>query len=362
MRSIKQDDAHTTEPGLIIREKDPENLEFPFSSLKGLITPSERFYVRSHFPVPKLDLATWRLSVEGAVEAPCELSYNDLVEMQDRTRPALLECAGNNRVFLESRASGVQWEQGAVGNAEWTGVPLAELLERAGLREGATEVVLEGADQGVPSEEPRPAGEIRYARSLPLDKALRDVLLAYRMNGETLPASHGFPLRAVVPGWYGMASVKWLSRILVTDRPFRGYFQTVDYAYWERQDGLPVRAPITETRVKAQIARPSMLEVVPRATDYRVFGAAWTGESEVVKVELSTDGGESFTEVALLGEALSHTWRLWEYVWRTPGEPGRTTLMVRATDARGHRQPQERDGDRGSYMINHVLPIDVQVH
>ena len=150
--------------------------------------------------------------------------------------PATLECAGNSRVFLVPKVKGTQWELGAVGNAEWTGVSLGELLRQAGVKSGAIEVILEGADSGAIAEPPRPAGKIHFARSIPLGKAMDDVLLAFRMNGQPLAPAHGFPLRAIVPGWYGMAAVKWLQRVVVTDRPFNGYYQTVDYAFWKKDD------------------------------------------------------------------------------------------------------------------------------
>jgi DMSO/TMAO reductase YedYZ molybdopterin-dependent catalytic subunit len=248
-----------------------------------------------------------------------------------------------------------------VSTAEWGGVSLASVLERAGVRPGAVEVILEGADSGELKNPPKPSGAIHFARSLPLEKARKDVLLAYRMNGDELPASHGQPLRAVVPGWYGMASIKWLTRIVVTDRPFQGHFQTVDYAYWDRRDGLPTRIPITEMQVKSEIARPEMHEIVPAGSRYRVFGAAWGGEHEIRRVELSADGGKTWSDAKLTGKPLRYAWQFWEHEWRTPSKPGRYTLMSRATDSRGQAQPLERQPDRENYMINHVLPIDVDV-
>jgi DMSO/TMAO reductase YedYZ molybdopterin-dependent catalytic subunit len=349
-------------PGLITREKHPQNLEFHFATLQSFITPTGHFYVRNHFPVPELDTRSWRLTVEGAVECPLSLSYDEVLRLPARTFVATIECAGNSRIFLSPKVRGVQWELGAVGTAEWTGAPLAAVLERAGVRAGAADVVLEGADAGEISEEPRPPGPVRFARSLPLEKARQpDVILAYRMNGEQLAPAHGFPLRAVVPGWYGMASIKWLTRIVVTAQPFQGFFQTVDYAYFERRDDLPVRAPVTEMQVKAAIARPAAQEVVPAGRPYRMRGAAWAGESDVARVEVSVDGGRTWEEARLLGEPVPYAWRLWEYEWQVPAHPGGRTVMARATDARGRRQPVERDRHFGSYMISHVLPVDIEV-
>src|SRR6266404_5853632 len=196
--------------GLIIRQKEPPNLETSFDQLDSFLTPTELFYIRSHFPTPKLDLASYQLRIDGAVGSPFSLSYQELRDMPPETRVAILECAGNNRVFLVPQVEGAQWELGAVGNAEWTGVPLVALLERAGMEEDACEIVLEGADRGVPKEGAIPPGQVSYARSLPRAKALqREVLIAYQMNGRDLSQDHGYPVRAIVPGHYAMASVKW---------------------------------------------------------------------------------------------------------------------------------------------------------
>ncbi len=349
--------------GLILREKEPENLEFPFSTLTSFITPNEQFFIRSHFAVPKLNPRSWRLTVEGLVDRPFEINYTDLLSLPSRSMMMTLECAGNSRIFLTPKVGGLQWGLGAVGNAEWTGVPLTAVLERAGVRPGAVEVVLEGADAGEIKKDPQSPGKIHFARSLPLEKALRsDVLLAYEMNGTQLPVAHGFPLRVVVPGWYAMASVKWLTRIVVTDRVFQGYFQTADYTYWDQREGLPIQLlPVAELEVKAQIARPALHEVVPARSVYRMHGAAWAGESEVTKVEVSTNAGRTWKAAELLSASSRYAWCLWEYRWYTPPRVGRHIVMARATDARGHVQPMHRDPHRGTYVISQVQPIEVNV-
>lgn len=349
--------------GLIMRERKPENLEFPLATLNSFITPNERFYIRNHFDVPQLKTNEWHLKIEGAFQQPFTLSYDELLKLPSHTLTATLECAGNSRVFLTPKVNGAQWESGAVGNAEWTGVRLADILARAAVKESATEIVLEGADRGEVKERPNPPGKISFARSLPIEKARDgDVLLAYKMNGEDLSATHGFPLRAIVPGWYGMASIKWLTRIVAIENNFNGYFQTSDYAYWEARDNLPFQLkPITESNVKAVIARPALHEVIPANTTYRVHGAAWAGDAEVTQVEISADGGETWTQARLLGNAIQYAWRLWEFDWQTPSRAGNFSLMSRATDARGRAQSKERDETRGTYMINHTLPVDVEV-
>ena len=346
---------------LIVREQEPLNLEMPFSSLNGFITPNESFYVRCHFPIPDISANDWRLKIEGKVGAPFELNYDELRKMESRTITATLECAGNNRIFLPQKVKGVQWGLGAVGNASWTGVPLAALLERARPKAGAIEVILDGADEGEVDKTPTPSGKISFCRSLPMEKAGADVLLAFEMNGEPLSATHGFPVRAIVPGWYAMASVKWLRRIIVTDKPFNGFYQSLDYTFWDRSGALPTLAPLTEQQVKAEIARPENGETVSANSSYRIHGAAWSGTREIARVELSFDAGKTWTDAKLLGDSVKNAWRLWEYDWRTPANAGRTTMMARATDSRGGTQAATRGGDRGSYMINHTLPIEVEI-
>jgi DMSO/TMAO reductase YedYZ molybdopterin-dependent catalytic subunit len=347
--------------GMIVREREPLNLEMPFGSLDGFLTPVDRFFVRSHFAIPQIDVNTWRLKIEGEVETPLELTYDEVREMDSRTVAVTMECAGNGRAFLTPAASGAQWERGAVSTAEWTGVLLTDVLRRAGLRNSGREVIFEGADRGEIKEPPDPAGEIHYARSLPLQKANEDVLLAYKMNGAELTPAHGAPLRLIVPGWYGMASVKWLTRIIVSAQPFHGYYQTIDYAYWERGRSAPTLVPITEMQVKAQIARPGFADAVRAGETYQVQGAAWTTEAEITKVEISINGGATWHDTHLLGETIPNAWRLWEYDWQVPIKPGKATLMVRATDSEGRTQPPERDQDRRSYIVNHLLPIEVEV-
>jgi DMSO/TMAO reductase YedYZ molybdopterin-dependent catalytic subunit len=358
MRNATQ--AHSK--GLIIRQKQPTNLEPPYLEVESYLTPRGLFYVRSHFPAPSLDLASYRLRIEGAVKNPLSVSYRELRDLPSETRVALLECAGNNRVFLVPQVPGAQWELGAVGNAEWTGVPLAVLLERAGLEEDACEIVLEGADRGVPAEPPTPPGQVSYARSLPRAKALqRDVLIAYQMNGRDLPLDHGYPVRAIVPGHYGMASVKWLTHVLAVRQPFQGYWQTSDYGYWDYLDGKPVRRPLGEIKVKSEIARPRVYETLAPNQVYMVCGAAWAGETDVTGVAVSTDGGRTWAEAEFLDPARRYGWRRWKFSWPTPKEPGRYTLMSRARAADGSSQPDQHDPNYGTYIITHPLPIEAFV-
>ncbi|MDB5323453.1 MAG: sulfite oxidase-like oxidoreductase [Phycisphaerales bacterium] len=283
--------------------------------------------------------------------------------MPSETHVATLECAGNSRVFLIPQVAGAQWELGAVGNAEWTGVPLSALLERAGLADDACEIVLEGADRGTPAEPPVPPGPISYARSLPRHKAVQpEVLIAYQMNGRDLPVDHGYPVRAVVPGHYGMASVKWLTHIHAVREPFGGYWQTSDYAYWGDLDGKPVRRALGEIKLKSEIARPRVYETLAPNQRYTVFGVAWAGETEVTGIAVSTDGGANWAEADFIDPAQPHAWRRWTFDWMTPKKPGRYILLARARDSSGYVQPDKHDPRHGSYVINHPLPIEVFVN
>jgi len=197
---------------------------------------------------------------------------------------------------------------------------------------------------------------------LPRDKAIqREVLIAYQMNGRDLPLDHGYPVRAVVPGHYGMASVKWLTHVHAVQEPFRGYWQTSDYGYWDYLDGKPVRRALGEMKLKSEIARPRVYETLAPNQVYTVFGAAWAGETEVTGIAVSADGGQTWAEAEFLDPALRHAWRRWMFDWLTPKKPGRYTLLARAKDANGNIQPDKHDQHYGSYVINHPLPIEVFV-
>jgi DMSO/TMAO reductase YedYZ molybdopterin-dependent catalytic subunit len=347
--------------GRIVRSEEPLNLEMPFETVESFITPTKSFYVRTHFPIPKIDRDAWWLHVECEVENPFAINYEELLKLESLTVPVTLECAGNNRDFLEPKVKGVQWGLGAVGTAEWTGVPLSVLLDRAVVRSNAREIILEGADHGMLADPKSPFGELTFSRSVPLEKAKRDVLIAYRMNGKDLPPEHGFPVRAIVPGWYAMASIKWLQRIIVSSEPFTGYYQTLDYAYWKRRGDIAELSPIAELQVKAEIAKPAQGQRVPANSSVHIHGAAWASDGEIVRVEVSADGGSNWKEAILLGESKPNAWRFWEFNWKTPTAPGKQTLVARATDSLGRTQPAHRDPDRGTYMINHLLPIVVEV-
>jgi DMSO/TMAO reductase YedYZ molybdopterin-dependent catalytic subunit len=345
---------------LIDRERDPVNLESPFEELAGLLTPNDLFYVRNHFAAPQIEAGEFELSIAGAVENPFAIGYEELRSMTSVTRTVTLECAGNGRLFLTPPVEGVQWGLGAIGTAEWIGVPLSALLRRAKVAEDAVEIVLEGADRGTPKEKSRRAGEIQYARSVERHRA-GEVLLAWAMNGADLTRDHGFPLRAIVPGYYGMASVKWLTNVTAVREPFAGYFQTTDYAYWAEMEGSPVRRPLTSMRLKSSIARPRMGEMVKVGSRYTVFGAAWGGEADLARVEVSCDAGKSWQAAEMLDETRPFVWSRWQFAWDAPAAAGTCILKSRAIDAAGNVQPEEHDERFGSYVVHHTVGVEVEV-
>jgi DMSO/TMAO reductase YedYZ molybdopterin-dependent catalytic subunit len=325
----------------------PLNAEVDLPAQVGVITPTTRFYVRNHFDIPQLDPATWRLSIGGLVDRPLSLSLAELRRLSSRSLIVTLECAGNGRALLDPPVNGEQWQLGAVSTAEWTGVPLAELLDRAGAGHNAREVVFRGADRGTPQGQP---GAIRFERSLPLDAARNaDVLLAYAMNGDPLPGEHGFPLRLVVPGWYGMASVKWLGEIEVTDRLFTGFFQVDRY--------VVESDPLSRIRVRALITEPADGATLPRG-DLLIRGLAWSGRASVARVDVAV--GDTWTEARLLDEPLRYAWRRWELPTRVD-DVGGVVLRARATDASGDTQPDRPFWNRLGYGNNVVQSVRVTV-
>ncbi len=334
----------------------PEGCETPLTAQVGWQTPPGAFYTRSHFlPTPMLAAQDWQLSVEGAVERPLVLTLDELQTLPSHTVIATLECAGNNRSVLDPPADGIQFDCGAVSTAEWRGVALATVLHEAGLRSEAQEVLGEGKDRG---HEKSLGREIPFERSLPLAKALDpDTLLAYEMNGQSLPHEHGFPARLIVPGWYGMASVKWLAKLRVLDRPYAGFFQKTKYVY-----EVPGQAstPVRTMRVKATFAQPADGDTVTAGASATVRGYAWSGDAEVVGVAVSTDDGASWQDAELAAAPSRWTWHEWTLDW-TPGTTGAATLLVRATDAAGNVQPLDVPWNRLGYGNNGVQRIIVTV-
>lgn len=347
---------------LIFRQRQPDNLEGPTDVFEASLTPVQRFFVRNHFDVPQLEPDSWRVNIDGAVNNPIKLGLEDLERFDHRRIEATIECAGNSRARLGERASGVPWKGRAIGTAEWGGVALQELLDEAGLDDEVVELVFVGADRGVIETAEGAELEMPYARSLPVEKAMsREVLVATEMNGQPLTTDHGFPARLVVPGWYGMASVKWLVRIVALTDRFDGYFQTEDYARWTATGDLVERQPLGAMEVKSHVGFPVDGQTVRPGETVTIRGFAWGGESEIEEVEVSVDGGSSYQPVELGPSDSPYAWRSWHFEWSVPEESGSRTIFSRARTVDGQVQPEEHDWSKGAYAVNAVEPVEVVI-
>ena len=347
--------AAAVPPRLIVRNDWPEHWETGIEALgRAWLTPNDLFFVRSHFPVPEVDSTSWRLEVAGQVGTPLSLSLEELRALPSVEAAHSLECAGNGRgLFHLASTSGTQWERGAVGNARWRGVRLATLLERAGVKPEAKHVWFEAADraplQGVPP----------FLRSIPIDKAMADTLLAWSMNGAPLPRLHGAPLRAIVPGWYGMASTKWVTRVRLEAEPSDNHFMVKGYRYAYPAEDPANAPPVGELRVKSLITWPlDGARIRPGAVS--LLGFAWAGSAGVREVEVSIDGGSHWQAARFTGEDEPLAWRRWQAEVSLE-HVGPTTLMARATDGAGVAQPLEARPNAGGYGNNSIQRVNIDV-
>jgi DMSO/TMAO reductase YedYZ molybdopterin-dependent catalytic subunit len=336
------------------------NHGLPLEALRWPVTPTGLHYVLVHYDIPLVDPASFRLEVGGHVAQPLSLTLDDVTARPAVEITTTFECAGNGRARLTPRPVSQPWLLEAVGTARWKGARLGELLDQAGILDGAVDVVFGGLDRGIEGEV-----EQRYERSLPLREALStDAVLAYEMNGEPLPPQHGFPLRLVVPGWYGMTNVKWLSSISVVTSPFAGYQQARSYRW--RLDEDEEGEPLTRMLPRALMIPPGIPEFLSRERVMSLGpcvleGRAWSGWGPIVGVEVSLDGGETWHE-AQLGEQeeARWSWRAWSYRWEAT-EPREHVLSCRARDAMGNTQPIEGVWNVGGYANNAVQRLVVRV-
>jgi sulfane dehydrogenase subunit SoxC len=332
------------------------NHGLPLEALRYDVTPAGLHYTLIHYDIPAVDPVAFELDVRGAVEHPLTLSLADLQERERVTLPVTFECAGNGRALLEPRPLSQPWLTEAVGTAEWAGTPLNRLLEEADLRPGAVEALFTGLDRGYEGGVAQ-----AYERSLPIDE-LDDALLAYEMNGSALPPQHGFPLRLIVPGWYGMTNVKWLTRITILEEPFQGYQNTVAYRMYD-PDGKPGE-PLTRMLPRSLMVPPGVPDFMSRERHVAggpttLTGRAWSGLGGIERVGVSTDGGTTFGSATLdepLGEVV---WRRWRYEW--DATPGEHVLCSRAADSAGNEQPLEPPWNLKGYANNAVERIPVVV-
>ncbi|HEX2089921.1 MAG TPA: sulfite oxidase [Actinomycetota bacterium] len=332
------------------------NRGMPLEAMRYDITPVGLHYLLIHFDIPLLDPASWRLRIGGNVRREIELSLDDIRSKPATTMPVTMECAGNGRARLKPRPMTQPWLNEAIGTASWTGTPLSGVLEEAGLEQGTVEILFAGADHGVEGGE-----ELDYRRSLPLAEAMRpEVLLVYEMNGRPLEPQHGFPLRLIVPGWYGMTSVKWLVRIDALTEPFQGFHQAVAYRYVQSEDEPGER--VTRMRPRALMIPPGFPGFPERqrlldAGPVSIEGRAWSGKAAIVRVEVGIDG--EWFEAKLAEPVGRWAWRGWSFEWNAT--PGEHLLSCRATDETGDAQPLAQPWNLQGLGYNLVQEVGVTV-
>jgi DMSO/TMAO reductase YedYZ molybdopterin-dependent catalytic subunit len=327
------------------------------------LTPNEHFFVRSHFgppPPEQITVNVWRLRVRGLVDRPLELTLKELAQFEMVSLTAVVQCSGNGRAFHRPRASGVQWERGAVGNAKWTGVRLRDVLTHAGVQPSTRHLQMLGADRPLAATTPL------FLRSIPIEKALHpDTLLATHMNGEPLPLLHGAPLRLIAPGWMADACIKWLTDLTLQAEEAKGYYMETAYRHPVPpvEPGTAVSPrdmkPVETMVVKSLIVSPPSGTVVKQGP-VMIEGVAWTGEGKVNIVEVSVDDGQRWERARLIGEDVPYAWRQWQFVWQ-PQQAGACTILARATDDHGQTQPMMSPWNPGGFLWNGVDRVHVEV-
>jgi DMSO/TMAO reductase YedYZ molybdopterin-dependent catalytic subunit len=360
--AAEEEPARNEAGPLTVRVTRPFDAETPVREFIPFLTPNHRFFVRSHFGPPPPDAvseANWRLRVGGLVERSQEFTLKDLRQMEAVTITAVVQCSGNGRAFHRPKVPGVQWERGAVGNAEWIGVRLRDLLAKAGVQAGARHVQLQGADRPVVASVPL------FTRSIPLEKALHpDTMLAYEMNGRSLPLLHGAPLRVITPGWMADSCTKWLTEITVQAEESKGYYMQTAY----RMPTTPVEPgesmsgqsiPVEAMVVKSLIAAPQEGETV-KSGPVTIQGMAWSGEAKVVQVDVSLDEGKTWESARLVGADHPYAWRQWQLIWKAK-TAGTFTILCRATDARGEQQPATTPWNPSGFLWNGWDRVSVTV-
>ncbi|ULA59998.1 MAG: putative Sulfite oxidase [Nitrospira sp.] len=352
--SAPQAEAAEAAGPLTVRVTRPFDAETPVREFTSWLTPNERFFVRSHFGPPSAEAIqseTWRLTVKGLVKEGLSFTLKDLQQFEPVSVTAVLQCSGNGRAHHRPKVPGVQWERGAVGNAQWTGVRLRDVLQRAGVKPQGLHVQMQGADRPALPTVPL------FTRSIPIAKALHpDTLLAYEMNGRPLPLLHGAPLRVITPGWMAESCMKWLMELTLRADETPGYYMQQAYRIPETSiqpgSGLPgsVMVPVEQMPVKSLIAAPGEGDTL-KAGPVTIQGVAWAGESPITKVEVSCDDGKTWEPARLLGEAQPYAWRQWQYLWNAR-QVGPTAILCRATDAQGAQQPEKSPWNPGGFLWN----------
>jgi DMSO/TMAO reductase YedYZ molybdopterin-dependent catalytic subunit len=344
---------------LIIRSIRPPDFETPVSLLNTFITPNDAFYVRSHIPIPQIDAATWALKIGGEVNSPITLSLDEIKKLPAVTITNTLECAGNGRAFFQPALAGIQWEKGAVGNARFTGARMSDVLKKAGVKTGGVNVEMHAAD--------RPPGTMpAFVRQVPMAKAMHpDTVIAYEMNGEPIPLVHGAPLRAIVPGWEGAYSIKWLNTLNVIAKDSDSFWVATGYRYPTRRvaPGAAVdakdMAPLTGLIVKSLITTPA--DGASQAVGKIVVGGfAWAGEDDIKAVDISIDSGATWRPARLTGERARYAWRRFEFEFNA-ARPESYLILSRATDSKGKMQPAVSQWNPSGYLWNQYDSVRVEV-
>jgi DMSO/TMAO reductase YedYZ molybdopterin-dependent catalytic subunit len=349
---------------LILLTDRPPNLETPLRYFRHDLTPNDAFYVRWHHSgIPtSIDLRTFRIAVSGHVQNPLSLSLDELTRtFEPVSVVAVNQCSGNSRILYEPRVNGAQWSHGAMGNAKWTGVRLRDVLQRAGLKDGAVEVTFAGLDRGVTPDVPQ------FVKSLTLERSMDgEVMIAHSMNDAPLPMLNGFPLRLVVPGWFGTYWVKSLNEITVLPDPFKGFWMAKAYRIPNNPDAQETpqslateTVPIAAMSVRSVFVRPEPSDRLKRAERIVVEGLALDGGHGIRKVELSLDGGKTWKDAQLDPELGKYAWRRWRFPWQ-PDAAGTYRLMARATNSAGRTQTTQQ-WNRSGYQRNVIEHVDVTV-
>ena len=343
-------------PGLQAVTDRPFNAETPFSALRMDQTPVDLFYVRNHFDVPDIDSDDYTIKINGAVTRSFEFSLDQLYEYPEQNLTVVMECAGNGRSSMRPVIKGTPWNLGAISQAEFTGTPLHNILDKSLLSEQVQEIRFTGADRGKIH-----SGETEnYIRSLPVEIANHpDTMVVWKMNGQDLPPQHGYPLRLIVPGWYGMASVKWLYEITAISQPFNGFFQSQEYVYIG-EEGTPDHTPVTNMRVRSIFTEPDDGAKISD-DNIHVTGIAWSGEGNVQKVEISFNGGDNWLPSNLHPSPTTYGITRWEFDWH-PDRAGRHSIIAQATNSSGNTQPVQPVWNKGGYGNNGVHQIQIVVY
>ena len=334
----------------------PLNAETPVESLRSWITPGSVFFDRNQGEIPSepISLEEWKLFINGEVKNQLQLTMDQILRMPKVTVANTIECSGNGRSLLKEKAGGNPWTIGGVGNAVYGGVWLREVLQKAWLKSSAKHVSFEGYDQ------PLGSASIKFIRSIPIEKAMSTTLLAYEMNGEPLPLKHGYPLRALALGWTGANCVKWLSKITVLDRPYEGFFMDKVYRVFQKGEDSESGEVVTGLKVKSIITQPLNDEELKPGTIV-ILGAAYAGESDIERVEVSLDNGKNWKEAQFIGPHEKFAWRQWQFIWEA-GDKGYYAIMSRAIDSQGHRQPLNAGWNVLGYGNNGVEEHAITVH